>query len=83
MIFSLLTLFLGCGDKEGIDNPVISIVSHSDGVEVRESDVEQFRAAVSSPTSEEVNVVWYLNDEIVLIGHRFLLEMNPVVISLF
>ena len=54
-------------DKQENSAPTVLLVSHSDGVEVEEGYVENFRATVSDDNDDflDIQAAWYVGDEIV------------------
>ena len=81
MRWSVLLFLLACTEKEDSEDteetaeteepeniaPTISISSHSNGVEVLDGYMEEFRATVSDDDHEnsELSVAWYVDEELV------------------
>ena len=65
----LLVGVFACGgnDKQQNNTPTITIMSHSDNVEVQDGYVEYFRAVVSDDDNEfdELSVAWYVGEQLV------------------
>lgn len=71
-MFGLWSLFWACSGESVLEkqeniSPIVMIASHSEGVEVQDGYVENFRATVSDDDNEfsELLAVWYVGEEIV------------------
>ena len=70
--FSFIPLLWACSGESVLEKqeniaPIALIVSHSDGVEVLDGYVENFRATISDEDNDfsELQAVWYVGEEVV------------------
>ena len=71
-LFGIMPLIWACTgenilEKQANSIPTIVITSHSDGAELQDGYIENFRAAVSDDDNEflELSIAWYVGEELV------------------